>query len=62
MFLLLYRRKSCHGKAEQSVNRPLLFNCAIPGSRIRKGMLEKRIAPLLMETVRAVEAAAGAYR
>lgn len=41
------------------LNRPLLFNCAMPGSKLRKGMLEKRIAPQLVETVRAIERACG---
>jgi len=44
------------------LNRPLLFNCAIPGSQVKRGMLEKRIAPQLMEMVRAIELASGLGR
>ncbi|AOY95701.1 IclR family transcriptional regulator [Cupriavidus sp. USMAA2-4] len=44
------------------LNRPLLFNCALAGSQLRRGTLERRIAPMLMEMVRAVEAAAGLQR
>jgi DNA-binding IclR family transcriptional regulator len=44
------------------LNRPLLFNCAIAGSKVRRGMLEKRIAPQLIEMVRTIESAAGTYR
>lgn len=41
------------------LNRPLLFNCAISASQLRRGMLEKKIAPLLMEMTRSIESAAG---
>lgn len=41
------------------LNRPLLFNCAMPGSQVKRGMLEKRVAPLLMEMTRAIERAVG---
>jgi DNA-binding IclR family transcriptional regulator len=41
------------------LNRPLLFNCAVLGSQIKRGTLEKRIAPLLMEMTRAIERAVG---
>ncbi|WP_420997876.1 IclR family transcriptional regulator [Cupriavidus sp. 30B13] len=41
------------------LNRPLLFNCAIVASQLRRGMLEKKVAPLLMEMVRAIESSAG---
>ncbi|CAG2152343.1 IclR family transcriptional regulator [Cupriavidus numazuensis] len=41
------------------LNRPLLFNCAVPGSQVKRGMMEKKIAPLLREMVRSIEAATG---
>jgi len=41
------------------LNRPLLFNCAMPGTQVKRGMLEKRVAPLLMEMTRAIERAVG---
>lgn len=41
------------------LNRPLLFNCAIPGSRVKRGVLEKKMAPLLMEMTRTIERAVG---
>ncbi len=44
------------------LNRPLLFNCAIAGSKLRRGMLEKRVAPMLAEMVRSIEQAAGVGR
>lgn len=44
------------------LNRPLLFNCALPGLRVRRGMMEKRVAPLLREMVRAIENMAGVGR
>jgi len=40
-------------------HRPLLFNCAVPGSLVRAGWLEKTVAVQLGELVRAVESAAG---
>jgi len=44
------------------MNRPLLFNCAIPGLRVKRGMMEKRVAPLLREMVRSIENMAGMGR
>ncbi|MNT97229.1 hypothetical protein D3C72_2395030 [compost metagenome] len=41
------------------LNRPLLFNCALSGSQVKRGMMEKKVAPLLMEMVRSIEAATG---
>lgn len=44
------------------LNRPLLFNCAMPGLRVRRGSMEKRVAPLLREMVRSIEIMAGVGR
>lgn len=44
------------------LNRPLLFNCALPGSRVKRGMLKNDIAPQLIEMVRAIERATGIVR
>jgi hypothetical protein len=41
------------------LNRPLLFNCAIAASQLRRGMLEKKIAPMLMEMTRSIESVTG---
>ncbi|HVL75417.1 MAG TPA: IclR family transcriptional regulator [Noviherbaspirillum sp.] len=44
------------------LNRRMLFNCALPGTRVKRGMLKKEIAPQLMEMVRAIERATGVAR
>jgi DNA-binding IclR family transcriptional regulator len=44
------------------LNRPLLFNCALPDTKVKRGMLEKRIAPLLIEMTRSIERAMGVSR
>lgn len=44
------------------LNRPLLFNCAIPASKLRRGAMEKRVAPMLMEMVRSIESTTGLRR
>jgi DNA-binding IclR family transcriptional regulator len=44
------------------LDRPLLFNCALPGSRLKRGMLKGELAPQLIEMVRAIECSAGITR
>ncbi len=41
------------------LNRPLLFNCALAASQVKRGTMERKVAPLLMEMVRSIESTTG---